>query len=99
MDEGSSDIFLRPTDRTIARRACPGVSSQMNRTATLSRRSRAGALALVATAVVALAACQKKEAGATQVAAKVNGDEITVHQIEFALRQQRNMRPEQADAA
>jgi EpsD family peptidyl-prolyl cis-trans isomerase len=68
----------------------------MNRTLSFSRGARLGILALAA---LALVACQKKEGGATQVAAKVNSDEITVHQIDFALRQQRNLRPEQSDAA
>jgi len=70
-----------------------------NRTPSNTAPARLGALALAAAAVLALAACQKKEAPATQVAAKVNGDEITVHQVEFAMRQQRGLRPEQADAA
>jgi EpsD family peptidyl-prolyl cis-trans isomerase len=71
----------------------------MIRTSSSFRRSRLGALALVATAVLALAACQKKEGGATQVAAKVNDDEITVHEIEFAMHQQRNMHADNDAAA
>ena len=51
-------------------------------------------------ASVQLAACgEKKDAVATQAAAKVNKQEITVHQINFALQQQRGLKPEQADAA
>jgi EpsD family peptidyl-prolyl cis-trans isomerase len=68
------------------------ISNQNN-----SRGARFGAITLAVVAVFALSACQKKEgAAATQVAAKVNGDEITVHQIEFALRHQRGMQPNQA---
>src|SRR5882724_4516486 len=64
------------------------------------RSARLAALAVAATATLMLAACgAKKEGGATQVAAKVNGDEITVHQINFVLQQQRNLRPDQAEAA
>jgi EpsD family peptidyl-prolyl cis-trans isomerase len=70
-----------------------------NRTPSITAPARLGALALAAAAILALAACQKKEAAATQAAAKVNGDEITVQQIEFAMRQQRGLRPDQADAA
>lgn len=49
----------------------------------------------------ALAACGdgKKERPATQTAAKVNKEEITVHQVNAVLAQQRGLRPEQADEA
>ena len=51
-------------------------------------------------AVALLAGCgDKKEKGASQTAAKVNKAEVTVHQINFVLQQQRGLRPEQADAA
>jgi EpsD family peptidyl-prolyl cis-trans isomerase len=61
--------------------------------------TRLGLIALAAS-VALLAACgDKKEKGASQTAAKVNKAEVTVHQINFVLQQQRNVRPEQADAA
>ena len=69
--------------------------------ATFDRLS-AGRLTLLAVvaAVVLLAGCgAKKDNAATQVAAKVNKEEISVHQINFVLQQQRNLRPEQAEAA
>lgn len=58
-------------------------------------------LGMVALASVALlAGCgDKKEQGPTQTAVKVNKDEITVHQINFLMQQQRGLKPEQADAA
>lgn len=59
-----------------------------------------GATLLVAAALLALGGCgQRSGSGATQTAAKVNKGEITVHQINFILQQQRGLRPEQADAA
>jgi EpsD family peptidyl-prolyl cis-trans isomerase len=56
---------------------------------------------LVAGLAVALAGCgdSKKDKPATQTAAKVNKEEITVHQINAVLAQQRGLRPEQADDA
>jgi EpsD family peptidyl-prolyl cis-trans isomerase len=63
------------------------------------RRGPRLALALVATAVLLSACGEKKDAAASQTAAKVNKDEVTVHQINFVLQQQRNLRPEQAEAA
>jgi EpsD family peptidyl-prolyl cis-trans isomerase len=60
---------------------------------------RIGIIALAAS-VALLAGCgDKKEKGASQTAAKVNKAEVTVHQINFVLQQQRNIRPDQADAA
>jgi EpsD family peptidyl-prolyl cis-trans isomerase len=47
-----------------------------------------------------LAGCgDKKDKAASQTAAKVNKDEITIHQINFMLQQQRGLRPEQTEAA
>jgi len=53
----------------------------------------------LAAAVLLVGCGEKKEKGASQTAVKVNKDEITVHQINFVMQQQRNLRPEQADAA
>ena len=56
-------------------------------------------LAVIAGAALLVGCGDKKDKAATQTAARVNKDEITVHQINFVLQQQRNLRPEQADAA
>lgn len=57
-------------------------------------------LAAALIAVLALTACgDKKGKTASQVAAKVNKEEISVHQINFALQSQRGLRPEQAELA
>lgn len=51
-------------------------------------------------AALLLAGCgEKKDKAASQTAVKVDKDEITVHQINFVLQQQRGLKPEQADAA
>ena len=61
-------------------------------------RSVALALSLVVAASF-LAGCNKKDKAATQTAAKVNKEEITVHQINFVLAQQRALPPEAAASA
>lgn len=73
----------------------------MNMSISISRRGlrRWLPLAAVAAAVVLVGCGEKKEKAASQTAAKINKDEVTVHQINFVLQQQRNLRPEQADAA
>lgn len=67
------------------------------------RESRFGGritLMALAASLVLLSACgEKKEKAASQTAAKVNKEEITVHQINFVLQQQRGLQPEQAEAA
>ncbi len=62
--------------------------------------SRGLTVLLMVLLALQLSACgeRRKDRPATQPAAKVNGDEVTVQQINLAL-QQRNLRPEQADAA
>ncbi len=67
--------------------------------AAAGRFKRLGIVALVASAALLAACGDKKEKAASQTAAKVNKAEVTVHQINFVLQQQRNLRPEQADAA
>jgi len=56
-------------------------------------------LAVVAAAALFVGCGEKKDKAASQTAAKVGKDEITVQQINFVLQQQRNLRPEQTDAA
>jgi EpsD family peptidyl-prolyl cis-trans isomerase len=61
-----------------------------------------GRITLIALAVtlVLLSGCgEKKEKAASQTAAKVNKEEITVHQINYVLQQQRGLQPAQAEAA
>src|SRR5215213_997009 len=56
---------------------------------------------VVVAAACLLAGCsdKKEDKPATQTAARVNKEEITVHQINFMLQQQRALPPEQAASA
>ena len=64
------------------------------------RAALRGALTIsVIVSAVALAACGGHKDKATQVAAKVNKEEISVHQINFVLSQAQGIKPEQRDAA
>jgi EpsD family peptidyl-prolyl cis-trans isomerase len=66
----------------------------------LARTALSTALVATLSVTVLLAGCgEKKDKAASQTAAKVNKDEITVHQINFVLQQQRGLKPEQAEAA
>ena len=64
------------------------------------RPGRLALIALLSSAAMLVGCLEKKtDSIATQTAAKVNSEEITVHQINFALQQQRGLKPEQTDAA
>lgn len=55
--------------------------------------------AVVLAALLAGCGDDKKSEKASQTAAKVNKEEITVHQINFVLQRQQGLKPEQAEAA
>lgn len=57
------------------------------------------AAALAAVGIVALAGCGEDKKAATQVAARVNKEEISIHQINSVLSQSGNLPPEQAKLA
>ena len=61
--------------------------------------SRVALLTAIALAILLTACGEKKDKPATQTAVKVNKEEITVHQINAVLQQQRGLKPEQADEA
>ncbi|MFN3861667.1 MAG: EpsD family peptidyl-prolyl cis-trans isomerase [Roseateles sp.] len=62
-------------------------------------KPRASLIAAVAVAALLTACGGGKGEKASQTAAKVNKEEITVHQINFVLQRQPNLKPEQAEAA
>ena len=55
--------------------------------------------AAVVSAVLLLAACSGHKKDVTQSAARVDGTEITVHQINYRLQRDRGLRPEQMEEA
>jgi EpsD family peptidyl-prolyl cis-trans isomerase len=72
----------------------------MNPRYVLVAGSRTCVVVGIAVAAALLAGCgYKKDKPATQTAARVNKEEITVHQINAALQLQRGLKPEQVDAA
>jgi len=72
----------------------------MTRSHTLSRCGRAAVIVTAALAATLVAGCGgKKDKPATQTAARVNKEEITVHQINYVLSQQRGLAPDQAASA
>ncbi len=48
--------------------------------------------------LVGMAGCGDRKTEATQVAARVNQSDVTVHQVNFVLQQDRSVRPDQLDA-
>ena len=60
---------------------------------------RAAALCVLATTLLFAGCGEKKDAAAQQAAAKVNKQDITLQQLNFALQLQRGLRPEQTEAA
>jgi EpsD family peptidyl-prolyl cis-trans isomerase len=73
-------------------------SSVMRPFGAVRRTSALPLLAVLASAALLVACGGNKDAGG-EVAAKVNKDDITAGHINFVLAQQRNLRPEQTDAA
>src|SRR5262245_16512957 len=71
----------------------------MKNTGTFLPRLRMAGIVIAAAASVLAGCGDRKDKAATQTAARVNKEEITVHQINYLLEQQRGLRPEQADAA
>ena len=64
---------------------------------TFNEKATTSLIALTAALVLLTGCGDKKEKSASQTAAKVNKSEITVHQINFVLQQQRGLKPEQTD--
>lgn len=74
---------------------------RLNQRSRAAERLRMAAVMTVVGAALLLGACgdKKKDKVASQTAVKVNKEEITVHQINYVLQQQRGLKPEQAEAA
>lgn len=66
---------------------------------TSQRGLRCAGMAVVAATMMLVGCGDKKDKANSQTAAKVNKEEITVHQINFMLQQQRGLRPDQMQGA
>ncbi|RYE81777.1 MAG: peptidyl-prolyl cis-trans isomerase, EpsD family [Oxalobacteraceae bacterium] len=74
-------------------------NKDLEKMATRLINPRATLLAVVAAAAMLAACGGDKGDKSSQTAAKVNKEEITVHQINFVLQRQPNLKPEQVEAA
>lgn len=70
-----------------------------SRDLTLPRAARWLRIPAAVMALMAIAGCGERKADATQVAARVNDADITVHQIAFLMQHDRSIRPDQVDSA
>lgn len=75
------------------------MDSRVTRRAAPSMLTWTAGAAMVALLLAGCGDKKEKDKPATQTAAKVNKEEITVHQINAVLAQQRGLKPEQADEA
>jgi len=66
---------------------------------TSQRGLRCAGVVVMVAAVMLVGCGDKKDKANSQTAAKVNKEEITVHQINFMLQQQRGLRPDQMQGA
>lgn len=66
---------------------------------TLPRAARWLRIPAAVMALLTIAGCGERKADATQVAARVNDADITVHQVAFLMQRDRSVRPDQLDAA
>ncbi|HEX5687218.1 MAG TPA: EpsD family peptidyl-prolyl cis-trans isomerase [Ideonella sp.] len=71
----------------------------MRRDKKLPRGARWLLLPAAVGVLVGMAGCGERKVDATQVAARVNQSDITVHQVNFMLQQDHSVRPDQLDAA
>jgi len=60
---------------------------------------QAGLVVAVALSALLVGCGDPKSKGASQVAAKVNKEELSVHQINFVMERQQGLKPDQAEAA
>jgi EpsD family peptidyl-prolyl cis-trans isomerase len=86
-------LFIRRADNRFELKMFP---KSDYRSSSLLTRTIVGAA--FAFALGAISGCGEKEKGTTQVLAKVNKEEISVHQVNFLLSRQQGIRPGQSSA-